>query len=77
MWSPEWENTTQYNPEVQWNDGMEVKATSPRDKQQACKPNLHKNSEHVGWEDVTVQQMCANLLRGCNIVLELFDEEDG
>ena len=34
-------------------DGM-----NPRENQQACKPNLPKYQEQVGWEDGTVQQMC-------------------
>lgn len=47
---------------------------SPHENQQACKPNLFKYQEQVGWEDVTFQDKCVHDLPHRSTVEELFDE---
>lgn len=56
------------------NVRTKVEGMNPHDNQQACKPNLCRYEEQVGWEDVTVQQRYVHDLPHHSMVVELFDE---
>lgn len=54
--------------------GTEVVGMNQRGNQQACKLNLCRYQEQVGWEDVIIQQMCMHVLPHHSAVVEMLDE---